>query len=82
MALSGALVSHDKWRLCILNGFGALAMLTRSPTAGWNFSPDLSSLGSVLTEESNQFEILTQFIERMKTFVILGVCVCVHVSLS
>lgn len=46
MALRGALVSRDKWRRCILNGFGALATLTRSPGAGWSASLDLSSLGS------------------------------------
>lgn len=60
MALRGALVSHDKWRLGILNGFGALATLTRSPGVGWNFSLDLSSLGSALTEETNLSEILTR----------------------
>lgn len=60
MALRGALVSHDKWRLCILNGLGALATLTRSPRADWNFSLDLSSLGSASTEEPNLSEILTQ----------------------
>lgn len=31
MALRGAVVSHDKWHLCILNVFGALAMLTPPP---------------------------------------------------
>lgn len=48
MALRGALVSHDKWRRCILNGFGALATLTRSPGAGWSSSLDLSSPGSAV----------------------------------
>lgn len=31
MALRGALVSHDKWHLSILNVVGALAMLPLSP---------------------------------------------------
>lgn len=59
MALRGALVSRDKWCLCILNGFGALATLTRSPGADWSSSLDLSSLGSAVTEQSRLLEILT-----------------------
>lgn len=31
MALRGAVVSRDKWHQCIVNGFGALAMLTPPP---------------------------------------------------
>lgn len=31
MALRGAVVSCDKWHQCILNVFGALAMLTPPP---------------------------------------------------
>lgn len=34
MALRGVVVNHDKWHLCILNVFGALAMLTPSPEGG------------------------------------------------
>lgn len=78
MALRGALVSNDKWRLCILNGLGALATLTRSPRAGWNFSLNLSSLGSAQTEESNLSEILT----HRKNEDLCYMCVCVHVSLN
>lgn len=39
MALRDAVVNLDKWHLCILNVFGALAMLTPSPEGG------LSSVG-------------------------------------
>lgn len=66
MALRGALVSRDKWRLCILNGFGALATWTRSPRVGWSASPDLSSLGSAPTEQSENSDCQTFKDELLK----------------
>lgn len=44
MALRGAVVSCDKWHQCILNVFGALAMLTPPPVGAAGIRPGSSNL--------------------------------------
>jgi len=53
MALRGAVVSHDKWHLCILNVFGALATLTLSPEGGLSTGRGLKHQPQLLHQRLN-----------------------------